>query len=140
MCCSSLSCCPFPRPGTGHSPGCSRRWPGNPGQGHKAPSGDRPRGKHRTQSQAGDISPATCLGDTLSHAALTQRLEVFGLDGGAEPSPSLQNLTKSLRQGSNQISKGFRWPSQNTTESAFSTPRGISMRLSVGKLRHPAMK
>lgn len=48
--------------------------------------------------------------------------------------------TKSLCQGSNQISKGFRWPSQNTTEPAFSTPCGISMRLSVGKLRHPAMK
>lgn len=49
--------------------------------------------------------------------------------------------TNSLHQGSNQISsKGLRWPSQNTTEPAFSTPCGISMHLSVGKLRHPAMK
>lgn len=41
---------------------------------------------------------------------------------------SKTSYTNSLHQGSNQIfSKGFRWPSQNTTEPAFSTPRGISM-------------
>lgn len=54
---------------------------------------------------------------------------------------SQTSYTNSLHQGSNQISStGFRWPSQNTTEPACSTPRGISMGLSVGKLRHPAMK
>ena len=45
MCCSSLSCCLFPRPGSERSPGCSRTQPGSPGQrGEVGRSGDSPRG------------------------------------------------------------------------------------------------
>lgn len=50
-CCSSLSCCRFPRPGSERSPGCSHTPPGSPGQRggivRRQPTGSK--GGHRLQ-------------------------------------------------------------------------------------------
>lgn len=98
-CCSSLSCCLFPKPGSERSPGCSRTQPGSPGQkGKVGQSGDSPQGAREDitserQSWRGNVvSLPWCQGKVKKRNSREQAANEAG---------SKISSTNSLHLGSN---------------------------------------